>query len=364
MLHNFSGGSDGGYPVTQPVVDKSGNMFGTATGGGDSACYEGCGTVWELSASGTFSVLHTFMISDGNWPDWGVTLGREGMMYGTTGGGGSAGWGTAFSMDSAGTFTTLYNFGASGDPGDISSGVALDSSGNLYGMSYEGGSFGMGTVWKLSSGGKETNLHNFSGGSDGGYPDESKLHKDRAGNLYGVAEYGGSSGCGTLFEVVSAGAFKLLHSFNCRTDGGYPTGGIREFEGSIYGAALDYGSNGSGTVWRYDLKKHKFSVLHSFSYSDGAFPWGGVGCQPRKKGVCTGNLFGTTETGGYNQCGGGCGTVWEITASGKFITLHKFSGSDGAHPYDRPFVDRRGNVYGTTWEGGSSGYGTVWELTP
>ncbi len=365
VLYNFTGGSnDGAYPYGQPVTDKNGNLFGTTGGGGNSACYEGCGTVWELSASGMFSVLHTFAISDGNWPFVGVKLDKKGGMYGTTAGGGSGGWGTAFSISSAGTFSTLYNFGRSGDPGDISSGVTLDQSDNLYGMSYEGGTFGAGTVWELTSSGTETVLHNFTGGNDGGYPDEGRVHRDEAGNLYGVTEYGGASGCGVLFEITSGGTFSVLHTFNGKTDGGYPTGALREYQRSLYGTAWDYGVNGEGTVWRYDLRSGAFSVLHSFSGPDGGGPYGGVACQATKKTVCAGNLFGTTVAGGNNGCDGDCGTVWKITTDGKFTMLHKFSGSDGGRLYGRPFVDGSGNVYGTTWEGGSSGYGTVWKITP
>jgi len=361
LLHSFTG-SDGSFPLGQPVVDSKGNVFGTTQQGTGND-----GTVWELTSGGTFIVLHSFDYdTDGALPLAGVKLDEKGNLFGTTYEGPSGYYGTVFEITSGGTFTTLYKFGSqNNDQHNIYGGVTLDTSGNLYGTSLYGGSFGncsggCGTVWKLSSNGTETVLHSFDG-SDGAYPFGGKLKIDEQGNLYGLTSWGGTSNAGTLFKITSGGTFSVLHNFGCRHDDCYPTGSLRKYNGNLYGTAEGYGSHGCcGTMWQYNLSRQTLTVLHSFSGPDGNRPIGGVGCQEgRKKTVCAGNLFGTTFLGGTN----GYGTAWEIDSSGTFSTLHNFAHSDGANPYDRPFVDQKGNVYGTTVNGGSDDDGTLWEIT-
>ena len=335
-LYNFTdGSSDGGFPFGQPFVDKKGNLYGTAEGGGA----DGYGDVWELSSGGSISLLHSFDESDGAYPYVGLTQ-AGGNLYSTTYYGGSNSYGTLFELKSKSTFSTLYNFGASGDAEFIFSDVVLDPKGNMYGTSEEGGADGTGTIWEVTSGGTESVLYSFTDGSDGGYPFLSNLHRDAKGDLFGVSEDGGSSGCGTLFEYSAGRTFSVLHSFNCGSDGGYATGNVLEYKGSLYGAAQEYGANGYGTVWQYDISTATFSVLHSFDYTDGGFPLGGVACQNGKTSVCAGNLFGTTVEGGS----GGYGTVFEISSDGTFTTLHNFSETDGAYPYSRPYITKRGQI--------------------
>ena len=177
--------------------------------------------------------------------------------------------------------------------------------------------------------------------------------------MFGVAPSGGSSGCGTLFEISPARVFSTLHSFNCTSDGAYPDGDVVEFKGKLYGAAQSYGPSGYGTVWQYNIGSGTFTLLHSFSGADGASPMGGVACQPGKKAVCAGTFFGTTYGGGAS----GWGTVWKIDSRGKFRTLHNFANSDGGYPYACPFLDSSGAIYGTTYEGGANRYGTIWKIT-
>jgi uncharacterized repeat protein (TIGR03803 family) len=359
VLYYFTGGSDGAYPWGQPTVDKNGNIFGTAPLGGSS----GYGTVWEYSSGGAFSVLHSFDRLDGSEPFAGVKLDEQGNMFGTTSIGGSGGGGTAYEITSGGTFSTLYNFGSQkNDPDLILSGVTLDASSNLYGASELGGLSDHGTVWKLSNNGSEEVFHSFTGGRAGEYPTYGNLKRDGRGNLYGVTAGGGASGYGTLFEISSGGTFGVLHNFNGGRDGCGPSGNLLEYKGSLYGTAQDCGSGKSGTVWQYNISRATFTLLHSFSGMDGATPMGGVNCQPGTTTVCEGNLFGTTISSGTF----GAGTVWEIDASGTFRTLHYFGDRAGSNPYGCPFVDQKGNVYGTTSYGDSSsnlGYGTLWEIT-
>jgi uncharacterized repeat protein (TIGR03803 family) len=361
-LHNFVGGTDGGNPDAQPVRDKRGNFFGTAYLWGP---YDD-GTVWVLRSSGAFSVLHSFNGSDGRNPYAALTQGKNGNMFGTTTYGGSADWGTAFRIDANRTFKKLYDFGsAPGDPEQINEGITLDPTGNLYGTSVQGPAPDYGTVWKLTTDWSETVLYNFSGGSDGEYP-TSGLYRDPEGDLFGTTGNGGSLGCGTLFKIKRDGSFELVHTFN-GLDGCGPGGTLLEYKDYLYGTAIkggnpncDYGA-GCGTVWQYSLKSGRLTVLHKFSDSDGIYPAGGVTCQPGKKTVCTGNLFGTASEGG--NIGYSYGTVWEINSKGRFSVLHTFSWPDGAYPYARPFVDNKGNVYGTASEGGLYRAGTLWKIT-
>jgi uncharacterized repeat protein (TIGR03803 family) len=357
-LYNFTDGSnDGGGPFGQPVVDRDGNIFGTASAGGASDD----GTVWEFNSSGAISALHSFDYSDGAYPYGGLALQNaavNGNMWGTTSAGGSGSWGTVFEINSSGTFSTLYNFGShGGDPEYILS-SAIVHGGNVYGTSNRGGTDGRGTIWEVSSSGTETILHSFHG-DDGGAPYFSNLLRDKAGDLFGVTYNGGADDYGVLFELTSGGVFSVLHSFNGSSDGGGPFGNVLEYKGSLYGTADGGGSNNYGTMWQYNISGGTFTVLHNFDYSDGAHPLGGVSCQEGKTTVCAGNLFGTTFYGGAN----GYGVVFEIDSSGAYTDLHDFDYSDGAGPYARPFVDTAGNVYGTTDYGGSSDEGTLWEIT-
>jgi len=355
-LYNFTGGTtDGSYVFGQPVVDNKGNVFGTAEGGGANSY----GTVWELTSGGTLNVLHSFdYTSDGAYPYVGLTR-NKGNWFGTTYYGGSAGYGTVFEISKSGTFSTVYNFGSqSGDPEYIFGDAIVDPSGNLYGTGEEGGADSVGAVYKISSSGTETVLYSFTGSSDGAYPFLANLHRDKAGDLFGVAESGGS-GCGTLWEISSGGTFSVMYSFNCGSDGGFPTGNVMEYKGSLYGTAQEYGASGYGTVWQYNISGGTLTVLHNFAGTDGSYPLGGVSCEQGKKQTCTGNLFGTTVQGGANSYG----TVWEISSGGTYTDLHDFAYSDGAYCYSRPFVTKAGNLVGTTYYGGSAGYGTVWEIT-
>jgi uncharacterized repeat protein (TIGR03803 family) len=355
VLYNFTNTSDGAYPYDQPFVDKSGDILGTSVAG-----TSGYGAVWKLSSSGKLTVLHSFHSSDGAFPWSRLTPDNHGNMFSTTSAGGAYGAGTVFSISPTEKFAKLHSFGATQHgPISIDGGVVLDPSGNFYGTSYEGGHFGYGTVWKLSVSGSKV-LHSFSNGRDGGYPQIGNLHRDIAGNLYGLAEFGGSSDCGTLFEISSHGAFRVLHTFTCGRDGGVPLGTIEEYKGNLYGNAARGGAKGYGTVWQYNTRTHKLTVLHSFLQSDGSIPFGGVTCRPGTNAACTGEFYGTASAGGAS----GNGTLWKVDSKGKFSTLHSFAQSDGIQPFDSPFVDKLGNVYGTTNLGGSLGYGTVWKLAP
>jgi uncharacterized repeat protein (TIGR03803 family) len=317
VLHNFSHGSDGGKPAAGLIFDGAGNLYGTTFGGGTSDA----GTVFELTpaAGGTWTetVLHNFGSgTDGVYPQSGLIFDAAGNLYGTTFGGGTYGGGTVFELTPAagGTWTeqVLHNFqiGTGADGHGPYAGLTFDATGNLYGTTNEGGTYGVGTVFKLTpaAGGTwtETVLHNFGSGTDGFNP-AAGLIFDGAGNLYGTTYNGGTPGYGTLFELTPAAGGtwteQVLHNFGSGTDGTNPVAGL------IFDA--------------------------------------------------TGNLYGTTTAGGSN----GGGTVFRFNAQEE-VELHSFSGTDGFTPEASLVLDASGNLYGTTFGGGTSNYGTVFEVTP
>jgi uncharacterized repeat protein (TIGR03803 family) len=313
----------------------------------------------------------------------------------------------------------LYAFqGPAKDGGYPSSGLTMDSSGNLYGTTQFGGvvsapcnpeysPLGCGTVFELSPNGTggwtETVLYNFLGGSDGQYP-SSGLIFDQAGNLYGATQAGGASNNGTVFELShGSGGWTetILYSFQGgTTDGASPQGNlIFDQSGNLYGTTssggnlssdCDYFGGGScGTVFKLSPNGSggwTETVLFEFpgsyapgSTTDGSSPNGGMVFDQ------AGNLYGTTQAGGSGPCTGadfGCGTVIELShgVSGWTETvLYNFQGgSDGALPQAGLIFDQSGNLYGATQEGGQTstgnpdcnnaspypGCGTVFELSP
>jgi len=381
-MYSFTNSNgDGAGPFAGLVRDPSGNLYGTTTKGGTSSnCPGGCGTVFELVNSyGTRSekVLYSFTGSggDGGYPDAGLIIDASGNLYGTTSQGGTNDYGTVFQLvysSSTGTYTenVLYSFTQSGGDGAQPLGLVMDASGNLYGTTTGGGTNDVGTVFELvySSGTySEKVLHSFTNsGGDGANP--AGLVMDASGNLYGTTTFGGTSLYGTVFELVnSSGTYseKVLYSFtNSGGDGGYPYAGLlRDLVGNLYGTTQIGGTNDAGTVFElvYSSGTYTEKVLYSFTNSggDGAYPDAGLVRDP------SGNLYGTTNEGGTN----GYGTVFELVYfSGAYTekVLHSFtnSGGDGAYPYAGLVRDPSGNLYGTTHGGGAYTFGTVFGLTP
>jgi uncharacterized repeat protein (TIGR03803 family) len=202
-LYRFTGvAGDGSFPVAGLVRDPAGNLYGTTQGGGS-----GFGTVFKLDKTGKETVLYSFTGgADGRYPQYGYLLrDAAGNLYGTTSSGGSSncsgGCGVVFKVDKARNETVLYSFTeTNGDGANPYAGVTRDSAGNLYGTTFNGGVFSVGTVFKLDKAGQETVLHNF-GRSDGANPRAAVVH-DARGNLYGATQYGGTDDFGTIFKLT------------------------------------------------------------------------------------------------------------------------------------------------------------------
>ncbi|HUI83106.1 MAG TPA: choice-of-anchor tandem repeat GloVer-containing protein [Candidatus Binatia bacterium] len=254
ILHSFAGNQDGALPTGPLAMDRAGNLYGSTYAGGSGANW---GTVFELSPyNGGWSeaILHRFSYSDGDAPFDGVTLDAAGNLYGTTRGGGPVDSGAVYQLlaGSGWQENTIYGFRLGG--WDPQSGVTLDSSGNLYGSTFGGGSNGAGTVFELFHGDWIPQIiYNFYGGNEWG-PNASKVIFDVAGNLYGTTCGDGAYGAGSVFKLtLSDGAwtYTSLHDFTGGIDGASPVGTlVLDANGNIYGTTSGGGQNFNGVVFR------------------------------------------------------------------------------------------------------------------
>ncbi len=367
---------DGAYPTG--LTNMHGTLYGvTALGGA-----RGVGTVYTLTTSGEENVLHSFsggLPNPGAQPR-APLINVKGILYGTTLTGGSnrvGRAGTVYSISPSGSVTILHSFlGArSSDGEEPSDGKLLDVNDTLYGTTTGGGSSSCrcGTVYSMSTSGAEKVLYSFKGRSDGSWPSGGFV--DVNGMLYGTTLFGGtecgSRGCGTVYSITTAGKEKVLYRFGGRSDGAVPMSGLINVNGTLYGTTFSGGANGYGTVFSI-TRTGKNTVLYSFA--------GGTdGVNPVASLIdINGTLYGTTEYGGnYAACtrskgsgGFGCGTVFSVSTNGAESVLYRFAGgTDGMWPA-APLTTVKGTLYGTTPYGGLSGHilkrccGTVFALTP
>ena len=304
VLYSFNAMPDGENPWAG-LIDVKGTLYGTTTGGGANYCYSPttCGTVFSVTTGGTEKVLHSFSTSDGWGPYAGLTD-VKGTLYGTT----TAGYlsccdGTVFSITTGAKEKVLHTFAETGVDGYEPFAGLTHESGTLYGTTPFGGAYGHGTVFTITTGGKEKVLHSFGNGSDGSEPMYASM-ANVSGTLYGTTPLGGKYGVGTVFSITTGGKEKVLYNFGASAnDGIVPYAGLTDLKGMLYGT--------------------------------------------------------TFEGGAYSF-----GTVYSITTGGTENVLHSFGkGTDGSNPYAR-LIYVSGTLYGTTYGGGAHGYGTVFSSTP
>ena len=365
VLHTFAGPqwADGAYPEARLLRDAVGNFYGTTDRGG-----AGGGTVFRLNKSGKEKAVYN--VADARFLESGLVRDEKGNLYGTTFSGGTQGCemgfgcGTVFKMTKTGNETILYRFTGGADGANpLYASLVRDAQANLYGTTSAGGAKGFGTVFKLSRNGKETVLHHFKG-TDGTAP-SGELVRDVAGNLYGAAFFGGIAGCptgfgcGTIFKLNKAGKETVLYRFTGGADGANPISGlIEDTRGNLYGTTR-YGGDlachsqsGCGVVFKLAMSG-KMTTLHSFTgTADGADPEAGVTLDTQ------GNIYGTTYYGGSGTCNDGinvgCGTVFKVDQKGNETVLYSFTQASGSgnHPQAGLILDTAGNLYGTTAGGG------------
>jgi len=404
VLHAFSGNADGSYPETGLTMDRGGNLYGTALGGGTASCHSsdygpGCGTIFKLMRSGsgwTLIPLYSFSGSpDGAAPHSRMVFGPDGRLYGTTINGGQGtcdslfgvGCGTVFSLRPPAsacktaicpwTETVLYRFSGGSDGGEPLGDLAFDQEGNLYGTTLGGGNggcpVGCGVVYKLtpSNGGwTESVVYAFTGGDDGTNP-WGGVAFDGAGNLYGTTAAGGYvnsgdcyEGCGTVFQLTPSGSGwseNTLHIFQ-GNDGNFSAAALAfDQQGNLYGDSTSGGTNNGGVVFELSPSNGNwnFSLLQqSLSGGIQAGSWATLTIDS------SGNLLGTSRGGGrYGQ-----GYVFRLTESNgvwSFTDVYDFyGGTDGGLPSSSVAFDAVGNLYGTAVVDGAFAQGVIWEITP
>jgi uncharacterized repeat protein (TIGR03803 family) len=331
LVYTFNGltqnSTDGSAPYSRVVIGPDGFLYGTThSGGNGQGCkaLHGCGTVYSVKPK------------PGNiWVPWEETV--------------------------------LYQFGtydgSNPDYGDL----VFDQAGNLYGTTRNGGAYLQGAVYKLTpSGGtwSEQVLYSFAGSPDGSAPFSGPIF-DQAGNLYGATNAGGAKGWGTAYQLKPSGppwTENILHNFQGGSDGIAPTGGVVfDPAGDLYGATQTGGAGGGGTVF-------ELTPQSSGSWSlNPLYGFLGAGFAGQYRTVAmdnSGNLYGTTSGGGARPWG----SVFKLTRSNggwTYSSLHDFTGgADGGTPYGSLVFDTSGNLYGTTYTGGANGQGVVFEISP
>ncbi len=372
VLHNFTGGLDGGLLATTPVLDAASNLYGTTYWGGTSTwCTYGCGVIFKMASRGASSawkgsVLLDFDKSTGGAESYAPLLfdGAGGLFGSTVNiGGGSY----VFELTPG---APEWNFEPIYEPAGYC--LVFDQSGNLYGIFFPG------TIGELSpgsSGWTFTDLYDFPPDSVSGIV--APLTWDAKGNLYGAALFGGnyppkcpgSGGCGEAFQLANNGdgtwAYHVLHRFAAfKNDGYYPYAGLTvDASGNAYGLTQSGGKYGTGTFYKLTPSKSgpwKETILYEF-------PNCANGCGPSFTLVAdkAGNFY--SSGAGGNHCGYDCGTVFKFSpqknGTWKYSVVHKFNGTDGEYPYG-VVLDDKGNIFGTTMNGGKYNLGVAFEITP
>ncbi|MGA2577436.1 MAG: choice-of-anchor tandem repeat GloVer-containing protein [Bryobacteraceae bacterium] len=378
-LHSF-GGTDGAQPLGALVQATDGNFYGTTLDGGPNHK----GTIFKITPSGAFTTLYSFCsqsaCEDGQNPQAGLVQAANGDVYGTTSQGGVNADGTVFKITIGGALTTLYSFcsqSACADGQNPQAGLVQATNGDFYGTTADGGAGGGGTAFKITPDGTLTTLYSFcSQGlpcTDGERP-EAGLIQAANGDLYGTTSRGGAIGgvdTGTVFRITPSGALTTLHSFCCSIGANLVAGLVQGTDGDFYGTAASggaddchpYGGGGCGTVFKI-TPSGKPATLYTFCSlcPDGFLPDAGL-----VQGT-DGDFYGTTFYGGNGYPGNG--TIFKITPGGTLTTLYSFCSqgecTDGGYPYSALVQATNGDFYGTTSSGGAStgsAAGTIFSLS-
>lgn len=350
-IYSFTGGNDGGNPVAGLVHASDGNLYGTTHEGGTN----GYGAVFRVTTGDVLIPLYSFTNGyDGANPYAGLVQADDGNLYGTTENGGTNGYGVVFRITTNGALTPLYSFTGGRDGANPRGGLIQAGDGNLYGTTENGGTNFDGTVFRITINGALTSLYSFTDGHDGAFP-EAALVQANDGNLYGTTYEGGTNGHGAVFRITTNGALTPLYSFTGGHDGAAPAAAlVQANNGNLYGTTEEGGTNNDGSIFQITTNG-VLTPLYSFTDGhDGAYP------EAALVQANDGNLYGTAYEGGAN----GYGSVFRVTTNGILTPLYSFTdGPDGADPLAGLALSGGGNLDGTAPGGGTSDYGTVFELT-
>jgi uncharacterized repeat protein (TIGR03803 family) len=312
-------------------------------------------TVAATVQAQTFSVLHNFgtKSGDGTNPSYSgiVAQGRDGNIYSTTGNGGTYNLGTVFKITPAGKLSVIYSF--DGPHGaEPYGGLTLGTDGNFYGAAFAGGKFSYGTVFEITPGGSLTVLFNFTGGNDGSNPHAAPI-EGTDGNFYGTTRTGGKNiYYGTIYKITPSGKLTTLYSFDVTPHGDYPVAPlVQGTDGNFYGTTVNGGASNQGIVFRI-TPSGKLTVLYSF---------GTTGSEPYSPIIqaTDGNFYGTTALGGSV----GVGIVFKLTPAGNLTVLYNFANGGGPSvPYAGLVQATDGYFYGNTYQGGTKSDGAVFRI--
>ena len=351
--------ANGLYPGAGLVLIQAAdsNFYGTTFEGGTN----GAGTVFRLTPAGSLSTLWQFggATTNGANPYAGLVQAGDGFFYGTTVSGGMNGSGTVYRITAAGTLTTLYQFGGLATDGSKpESALVQAGDGALYGATAAGGTNGAGTVYRITTAGTLTTLHQFGALPADGSGPAAGLTQAGDGALYGTTASGGTNAAGTVFRITTAGTLTTLYQFGgLPTDGSGPVAGLAlGCDGFFYGTTAAGGTNAAGTVFRI-TSAGTLTTLCQFSANP-------TNDQQPHAGLVQGsdgNFYGTTFLGGTNQLG----AVFRISPAGVLSTLWQFGGNNtnGDHPEAGLVQGTDGNFYGATPYGGTNSVGAVYRLS-
>jgi uncharacterized repeat protein (TIGR03803 family) len=387
-LYSFTGTNDGASPAAALVQGTDGYFYGTTYGGGTNDAgtvfkISSKGVLTRLYSFGSVQNTNGYYSLDGGNPNTALVQGPDGYLYGTTSGGGTNLDGTVFKINSTGALTSLYSFGSVQNTnnanfpldGAAPLGLVQGNDGYFYGTTGSGGTNGYGTVFKISSTGALTSLYSFGSIQDSygnpldGATPSAALVQGSDGNFYGTTEFGGTNNAGTVFKISTNGTLTTLHVFTPGNDGAAPSAAlVQGSDGYFYGTTAfviqdrDGFIFSAGTVFRIS-SNGALTTLYTFTGgSDGGKP------QAALVQGSDGSLYGTTAVLevrwrlGWNVVS--LGTAFKITTNGAFTTLYSFTGgSDGSDP-NGLLQGRDGNLYGTTSQVYSQGpAGTIFRLT-
>jgi uncharacterized repeat protein (TIGR03803 family) len=333
-------------PMHSLVQGTDGSLYGVTNRDSDTVAG---GAVYRLTTSGGLAVLHQFY---GMWPSGALTQASNRRYYGATN--------DVFSIDSTGKVTTLYTSQAS--DGGPSSNLVLARDGNLYGTTYTGGIYGGGTLYQVSLNGAKKTIYNFCLNCVSGTAPFGPLIQATDGNFYGTTVWGGCCNNGTVFRITPAGKLTTLHSFcqlpSCADGSHSESGVIQGTDGNFYGTTNGGGAWGKGTI--FQINPSGFTTWHNFGDepSEGTNPFGSL-IQ-----ATDGRFYGTTWWGGTHNVG----TVFRISSTTGFQTLHSFDTTDGSVPYGALLQATDGMFYGTAASGGGTtcaghGCGTAFRIS-
>lgn len=389
LLHAFQEHTGGVRPFAD-VTTIDGTLYGTTSSGGTGSRMCGCGVVYAIDASGLERVVYRFLgathaknpaVGDGATPLGGLTK-FNGQLYGTTSAGGNLkksapcphayapGCGTVYRIDASGNERVVYRFHG-GQDGATPVGNLVVYRGKLFGVTSGGGSRGSyecgscGTIFSISASGAETVVHRFTGRADGGMPQAGLSVVN--GILYGTATIGGSKSkpclgadtCGTVFTVSPSHQLRVLYAFSGGAHGGGPDSTLVNVDGVLYGTTQYAGNRANcGTIFALDSTGSLTTPWLFGCSPDGANPRGSLVVQ-------NGIVYGSTRYGGANSCrfGRGCGTVFAFDPkTSQESPIYSLRSADGVQPIGITLAN--GILYGTAYEGGGGGEGTVFSVTP